>query len=91
MGVGVAQLAKLLLQWLLVRVGITVEAEKIDVDAIGSLLSNIRAQRRTIRVLVGIEKDVCTVILVIAVSMVSPLFRLMRGRGNLLSSTAIRL
>jgi hypothetical protein len=37
----VAQLAKLLLQWLLVRIGITMEAEKIDIDAIGSLLGNI--------------------------------------------------
>ena len=41
MGVGVSQLAELLLQWLLVRIRITVEAEKIDVDAIGSLLGNI--------------------------------------------------
>ncbi|KAI6769215.1 hypothetical protein HG531_010319 [Fusarium graminearum] len=38
---GVAQLAKQLLQRLLVRIGIAVQAQQVDIDTIGSLIGNI--------------------------------------------------
>jgi hypothetical protein len=65
MGVGVSQLAELLLQWLLVRIRITVQAQQVDLHTIGSLPCDVRTQRRAVRVLICVEKDIGAVILVV--------------------------
>jgi hypothetical protein len=62
---GVSQLAKLLLQRFLVRIRITVQAQQVDLHAIGSLPRDICTQRRAVRVLICVEKDIGAVILVV--------------------------
>lgn len=62
---GIPQVAEELLQVVLVRIGVSVKAEEIDVE--GRSAGGYRAiERRAKSVLVGVEEDVGAVVLVVA-------------------------
>ena len=66
MGVGVAQIAELLLQGDLVRVGVSMEAEKVNVVRGGGDGGGVMVERGTESVFVGVEKNIFAIVFVVA-------------------------
>lgn len=82
-----------------IRIGVAIEAKKVDFDtgiSVQSILQLARGtvdcQTGTIGVLIGVQKNVCTVVFVVAkVSHLSVQLPWIAGGKDALSSTSVRL